>query len=414
MSVDGETALRCADTAAPHDVEDAPPEPALKPASAPPAGAGAVCESAVAGFVRVNIDGDAADEWACVVCLETLTRAEEADAPSAQSLRGDVYAPFPWLFSALPADLPCGHGCCAACLTSYLRTAVPRAARATLGDAPLRVLCPGVIAHEEAAAVAAATAAPAVSASRLLPGGAGAWDLRCHTALPDSLLAPFWPPAPSSAAPRAEDALPGGAARPRTPSTVQQLLDNGRSELYLRLRTRPCPWCGARSEKAGGCNTMRCAACTRLWCYACGARDPRACLCSEEDGGPLADAMRWARASHSAATLLLRWPPVLLFLALSPAAYFILLIFLAAETLNSRLRDAHQARTHGMRAMRKCCFVSARAQKCSHTRSASLLQPPRVRVPLVAAALLLLPLWAAPLAVTTAILIGTDVYLGLC
>jgi hypothetical protein len=356
-----------ADGAAPRDAdEDAAPAapPALKPAAAPPACADAVCESVAPDFVRVDIGGDDdGDAWSCVVCMEVLTRAEDVeDAASAQSLRGDAHAPFPWLFSALPADLPCGHGACAACLTSYLRTAVPRAARAALGDAPLRVLCPGIIApHEEPAAAADAAAAltgPPVSRCSSTIAAGAFWDLRCHTVLPDSLTAPFRPsPSSSSAAPS------GGAAPTRTPSTVQQLLDNGRSELYLRLRTRPCPWCGARSVKAGGCNTIRCAACTRQWCYACGARDPRACLCAAEEGGPLADAVRWARASRSVTTHALRWPPVLLFALLSPVLYFLFLIYMAAESLNSRLRDAHQARMHARDAMHTSCFMHVRAQE---------------------------------------------------
>lgn len=34
--------------------------------------------------------------------------------------------------------------------------------------------------------------------------------------------------------------------------------------------TKPCPTCGTRIEKAGGCNHMTCRQCKAHWCWICG------------------------------------------------------------------------------------------------------------------------------------------------
>jgi hypothetical protein len=323
-------------------------------AAAPSALPAAVCEAAPPpcdGCVRLDVA--AAAPRACVVCLEPLA-APHGDGDGARADDGDADsddAPQLPPRSALPAGLPCGHACCASCLHRYLRGAVPRAARAAgaappalaagAAPLPLRVLCPGLL--PEAAAA---------------PAAAAAWDMRCPTALPPALLAPHLPvPDPAAAAARALAAAAAPAAPPqRAASGVQQLLDAGRSEVYLALRTRPCAWCGARSQRSGGCAVMRCAACGRDWCYGCGSREPRACLCAAEDGAPVADAIRWARAARGRpVAAALRWPAVALFaLVIAPPLYLVLVVAIGTHEAHARMADAGKARAPAAQLRARC------------------------------------------------------------
>jgi hypothetical protein len=167
-----------------------------------------------------------------------------------------------------------------------LAVAVPRAARTATGGGALRVLCPGVI--------------PSSAEER---GCApGAWDLRCHTALPASLIGPFLPP--PSAAPAG-----GAAGLQRARSATRRRFDDACTQLYLHLRTRACPWCGARCQLASGCDAVQCAACTHKWCFGCGSRTPETCthFTAPEGDDPVSRAVRWARDAPAREVRALRW-----------------------------------------------------------------------------------------------------------
>lgn len=47
--------------------------------------------------------------------------------------------------------------------------------------------------------------------------------------------------------------------------------------------TKPCPNCGIKTEKNGGCNHMTCARCGKHWCWICNGDFPR-CGCHEAPG----------------------------------------------------------------------------------------------------------------------------------
>jgi hypothetical protein len=273
---------------------------------------------------------------ACVVCFEELdapatprlAAAEAAEAAAARSARsGEGFAnanvrALPPLRSALPADLPCGHACCAECLAAHLARAVPRAARA----APRR---PRAVANANAAAAADADDDTDADAARPLllvrcPGlvphdahgaAAGGWDLRCPTALPAALLTPFLPAAPSANRNAEDDA----DAR-RAPLRAASLLGLASSAAYLWARTKRCPHCGAPSERAGGCRFVVCAACARDWCWQCNGPHPDDCACAAALRGrmELEETLRELHVTLSAAA---RWHmPSSVFVAAAAAA----------------------------------------------------------------------------------------------
>jgi hypothetical protein len=257
--------------------------------------------------------------WVCVVCLEPL-RCAAAAAHAGGVVSDDALFAVTVLSSALPAELPCHHGCCGACLAQYMRTAVPRAAReAALSGTRLHVLCPGT------------RPAGAAQAGR---------DPRCQTALPPALLARFIPPpAPAAhhgaAAARGDDANEDDAA-PVDAGCVRRVLGAARTRWYLLRRTRACPSCGVSCQLASGCRHVTCAACGLPWCFDCGRRMP--CRCSYDvrlnESGPVNRAINWASDAPSRANAALRWALALLYIVLVAGALrFVLLAALAALAL---------------------------------------------------------------------------------
>jgi hypothetical protein len=152
--------------------------------------------------------------------------------------------------------MQCGHDLCVVCASKYLTLAVPRSIRASRATAiaGIKVLCPGIhIAGSDDDA---------------------AFDLRCLSTLPIQLLAPFAPPR----------LLRENAASLRSGGSVSeerggQLTTTVRSAAYIMLRCKPCPHCGAPSERVEGCRYVECGSCTREWCYECGGKDPETCKC---------------------------------------------------------------------------------------------------------------------------------------
>ena len=226
----------------------------------------------------------------CVVCFEPLLPPATPRLAAAEaSLAPDLLPPR----SAMPL-MPCGHACCAGCLAAHLAIAAPRAARARPRAATssssssnlrpmLEVRCPGLIPHSEA-------------------GGDGGWDLRCGCALPQHLITP-WLPLETSAATSSEAAAAEAAAG----GSAGALFAAVASAAYLWARTRPCPHCGAPSERVEGCRWMQCASCARDWCWACGGREPNACACAHRFSvlGDMEAAIRDVHAFLAAAA---HWP----------------------------------------------------------------------------------------------------------
>lgn len=74
------------------------------------------------------------------------------------------------------------------------------------------------------------------------------------------------------------------------PSTCNEALqwnarDKGTESVdakYLIDNSKPCPHCGARTEKNGGCLFMTCARCTKNWCWKCGGFDHHVWDCNRE------------------------------------------------------------------------------------------------------------------------------------
>jgi hypothetical protein len=205
----------------------------------------------------------------CVVCFEPLLPPATPRLAALEASLPPGCAP---PRSALPL-LPCAHACCAACLAAHLAIAAPRALRARPRAAPpggqplLEVRCPGLIPHSDA-------------------GGDGGWDLRCGCALPQRLLAPWLPPdAPASFAAAAhgdDDARSSSSSSNGSGSGgAAAVFASIASAAYLWARTRPCPHCGAPSERVEGCRWMLCASCARDWCWACGGGAPSACACAQ-------------------------------------------------------------------------------------------------------------------------------------
>jgi hypothetical protein len=156
--------------------------------------------------------------WVCVVCWEPQLARQRRRRMMAHTR------------SIHPPDLPCGHGCCAACLRAHVRAAAPPAALAVRGAVALAadVRCPGVTHVQD-----------------------GGFPQRCQTLLPRALVLAL---------------LPRNARVEAPPAPALWW----RSALRLRLGVKRCPWCGAASQLEEGCSSVRCYVCLRNWCFACG------------------------------------------------------------------------------------------------------------------------------------------------
>eukprot|EP00455_Lapot_gusevi_P043652 TRINITY_DN5339_c0_g1_i3.p1 TRINITY_DN5339_c0_g1~~TRINITY_DN5339_c0_g1_i3.p1 ORF type:complete len:585 (-),score=114.62 TRINITY_DN5339_c0_g1_i3:14-1768(-) len=77
------------------------------------------------------------------------------------------------------------------------------------------------------------------------------------------------------------------------PASCQQFvkwrdLDKGDQNLdtkYLLTQTKPCPHCGVRTQKNGGCMYMSCIRCSKAWCWQCGKSDHHVFECNRPTYG---------------------------------------------------------------------------------------------------------------------------------
>jgi len=78
------------------------------------------------------------------------------------------------------------------------------------------------------------------------------------------------------------------ARQKRSPTTCQEAeqwrsKDKGSQSLdmkYLMEQTKPCPSCGVRTKKDGGCMYITCSSCKKPWCWQCGKSDHHVWECN--------------------------------------------------------------------------------------------------------------------------------------
>ena len=173
----------------------------------------------------------------------------------------------------------CGHAFCGGCWSELLRVALEGGASCVHARCP-EPGCAEPIAGETWAALLPAAYRPAW---RLLLVrsfvGANALLARCPSAGCAALAALVIEAAPADVhcgcgaeycALCGEGAhFPATCARRKAWHGLMHTSPDGQ---FLLQHTRPCPSCGARTQRDKGCMHIRCTICSQEWCWACGQK----------------------------------------------------------------------------------------------------------------------------------------------
>ncbi|EOD13010.1 hypothetical protein EMIHUDRAFT_247186 [Emiliania huxleyi CCMP1516] len=208
--------------------------------------------------------------------LQLLPRAMAARLVATLSAQGPPAPPAELL------SLRCGHEFCSDCWGGLMTTALQSGAGCIHTRCP-QPDCPVLL--------------PAELWQRCLPAGtaAGAWSMLHLRSFVDANALLCWCPSAScstAAALVTESAADVACscgtrfcglcgAEPHWPAACaerrewQQLLHQSPDAQFLLLHTRPCPSCGARTQRDKGCMHITCTNCSAEWCWACGQTGKR-------------------------------------------------------------------------------------------------------------------------------------------